>query len=451
MSKPIFILLFAVLAVSCEKSLLEPNMESYLTANEAITDIPSLQAAVNGCYDALQSSSYYGRDFVAMGDVCSDNCQISPLNSDLLTDLHTISPTSADKHLEGFWKAAYKAIDRCNRSIKAADELIGIDQDQCTQLKSEAIFIRSLAYFDLVRVFAPSPASSDSKTLAVPYITAVSDSVIAPPRMALRPLIDSLEADLKWVQENIGQAGNKFTASADASKLLLARIYLYNREYANAYTQALPLTQEGNYSLISYEDYPFAFSAEENSETVFSLAFNKRDFNRTASLGYFYAKEGYAAYQADDALLDEHTSTDVRLKLFQTTDGTYSTKFGGKDRIIGTDNIPILRFSEALLIVAESLNHLGYTSIAVEYMTTFMLTRDPNIAELDVKEAELREIIIKERQKEFAFEGMRFFDLKRLERGINRSSCQTECNISYSSKFAFPVPEYELNANPNIE
>lgn len=447
MSRFILLILFSLLASSCEKKLLEPKIDSFLTTENAIVDLVSLQSAVNGCYDGLQDVSYYGRDFIAMGDICSDNCQISPHNSDLFTDLYALSPTVADKHLDAFWKAAYVVIDRCNRSIDGADKLSALDPEKCLQLKSEAIFIRSLTYFDLIRLFASS--DGETNNLGVPYISSVSDSVVSPKRENLSKIYDLIIEDLLEAKSGLKFNG-PFIASSDAVSLLLSRIYLYKNDYINAYKQAIELVLSERYELLTYENYIEANYDEANSESVFSLQFNNQDFNRTGSLGYLYSPAGYAAYRADNSLLNLYSGTDIRRKMYEIADGSYSSKYATEDQTLGTANIPILRYSEALLTIIEVFNLNKLDEEASEYLEMFMFTRDPNIRPVSLSGSDLQTVILQERRKEFAFEGHRFFDLKRLKKALNRWNCNKDCNIPYSDRFVFPIPQSEINANPNI-
>lgn len=451
----ISVLMLFPAATSCDKAFLDPDMDSYIKKEESITDISSLRSAVNGCYDGLQAKGYYGRNFVAIGDVCSDNCFITVENNDLFTDLYNLTPTSSDRHLKAFWLSAYQVINRCNRAIEAA-ETLGVEDEEVKSLRAEAIFIRSLAHFDLVRVFAPAWSDANKDKPAIPYVAQTSDEIISPLQQSLFEIYSLLSEELMLIENHFSStsSSSSFKASKNAVNALLARIYFYQGKYGKAYSEAFKLVRSGEFEFINSADYHTAFTSESNSEAIFSIHFSNSDFNGTSSLGYLYAKAGNAAFTATSDLTATFNGTDIRSKLFAQQDGTYSTKFSGKDGQLGTDNIPVLRFSELVYIMAESLVRLGYDENAIELIEPLMFVRDPNIRpinEMGLSSAQFLELIIEERQKEFAFEGHRFFDLKRLQRGFERSDCQSTCSYSYSDDFAFPIPESEVNANVNID
>ncbi|HPV77450.1 MAG TPA: hypothetical protein PLX31_21280, partial [Gemmatimonadaceae bacterium] len=113
--RPLMVALLAGAAVGCDKTLtVEPTTE--VEESQAIIDAASARAALAGAYDALQSGSYYGGDFLFLSDLASDDvAHVGTFTTYADIDQHV---TSADNStLEGMWDAIYAGIGRANTLI----------------------------------------------------------------------------------------------------------------------------------------------------------------------------------------------------------------------------------------------------------------------------------------------------------------------------------------------
>jgi hypothetical protein len=123
----------------------------------------------------------------------------------------------------------------------------------------------------------------------------------------------------------------------------------------------------------------------------------------------------------------------------------YPGTFGGE-----ISDTKILRLSDVYLIAAEA-SLPGNETDAKTYAN--YITSRRGAAAIASTGAQLLEDILNERRKELAFEGDRYLDLQRLKRDINRSQNFPSANrtIPYSNfRRLFPIPQAELDANPNI-
>ncbi|WP_238531712.1 RagB/SusD family nutrient uptake outer membrane protein [Nitritalea halalkaliphila] len=113
------------------------------------------------------------------------------------------------------------------------------------------------------------------------------------------------------------------------------------------------------------------------------------------------------------------------------------------------DNTPVIRKSEMHLIRAEANFFLGNTTEALLELNDFKALRGLEPMEL-TGDAILEEILL-ERLKEFAFEGHRFFDLKRLGRDIDKSYLGPNSSVPFTDfRILPPIPQREIDGNPNL-
>ena len=125
--------------------------------------------------------------------------------------------------------------------------------------------------------------------------------------------------------------------------------------------------------------------------------------------------------------------------------------------MLGVDNIPVIRASELYLIIAEAYAYKGKTVsgfyVAAQQALETIVHRAYNSAEpITLTDNDLLTKINEEYRKEFAFEGKRLFQLKRLHANISHSNCITnQCTLNYGdTKFAFPIPYTDIQTNKNI-
>lgn len=452
--KIILALAVVVGATSCT-DWLDTKPYSSLETSVAISNLKDAQVALYGVYDAMQTSDYYGRNFVVIPDAAADNVVLKPANSGrFLAELNwTVLPTTGEP--TGVWVAAYQTIDRANNIIANIDGVAG-DEATRNQIKGEAIMLRALAHFDLVRMFAqPYNYTSDHSHLGVPYM--LVSEISSPKRLTVGEDYDKIVTDLSDAATLMTiQPATPTTVSSWAAKALLAKVYLYMEDWPNARTMAEDIIAHGPYVLTTNADYPTMFTNEFSSESIFELQFTSVDNNATNQLGYIYQSQGYGDLWPSQDLLDSYDAGDIRLGWFYTSGGdVYTKKFIGKNASKpGQEvNTPILRLSDMYLVAAEAEAELTNDVIAQGYLDAIVQRALPTAADITLTGDALKARIQLERRKELAFEGNRLYDLTRRKLGVVRGSdcTSTFCTIDYpSTKFAYPIPQIEIDANPNM-
>jgi len=136
--------------------------------------------------------------------------------------------------------------------------------------------------------------------------------------------------------------------------------------------------------------------------------------------------------------------------------GTHIAKFIVGDNIITTQgmvdaerNMPVIRYSEVLLIYAEALNELGQTAAAEPYIN--MVRERADLLPISgLSKEKFQDAILQERRIEFFGEGQRFFDLRRTgksEQYIKVLRGKTNFDVNKHLYFPIPLSEIELNRN----
>jgi len=275
--------------------------------------------------------------------------------------------------------------------------------------------------------------------------------------------------------------------SGAAASALLSRVALYRGDYPKVVTEAGLALASNVGTVLSGAAYVNGWRAPVNPESMFEVRFalaeesigvneslqstytallnltNKNaqggwgDFIPNATVRGFF---GLSPLQigtpaTDNNNWDVNRNSDVRAQLF-TTGNTVrgagrqieNTKFMSKSGFAYADNVPVIRKSEMHLNRAEANYHLKNESAALTELNAFKALR--GLPAVTLAGNALLEEILLERFKEFAFEGQRFFDLKRYGRGIIKTT--PAVNLSFEDfKILPPIPQREVDGNPNLK
>src|SRR5678815_3081132 len=171
---------------SCKKSFLDLKPYTSVSSDVAITNEQNMQAALNGAYSNMNSANLYGRTTPLFADLVSDNVYISTINSNRYLDFFQINYTVTDVNVQGVWGSAYSTILRANNVINSSLQ----GNENIDQLRGEALAIRGLMYFELVKFFG-KPYTVDPNALGVPLILTY-DPTLKPTRNSVQEVYLSL-------------------------------------------------------------------------------------------------------------------------------------------------------------------------------------------------------------------------------------------------------------------
>ena len=436
---------------SCKKDYLTLTPTTLLSPEAALSSETDLSTALLGAYAGVRNIEHQGRTLPVLGDLMSDNAYVSSQNSGRYTNFNNYLFTVTDGNVLGFWSAVYNTILRCNNIINA----VVPTSVNVKQYKGEALAIRAMCYFDLVRYFG-KPYTDDPTSLGVPIITKF-DFALLPPRNKVSEVYTLINADLTQAVSLMTIFNNSTQFSKFSARGLQAKVYLTMGDKANAKTAALDVINNSGFTAVAAADYGTywinALPRTDKVETLFEVSSDAINNNGFDGLANIYSQAGYGDMICSDELYALFTPADVRIGLYQPGVRINPAIFINKyPNVYGTDisDTKILRLSDVYLIAAEaSLPSNETDALLYSNFVTSHRGADP----ITSTGAALFEDIITERRKELAFEGDRYFDLNRLKRPVMRSVNYppTARTINYTDfRRILPIPQVELDANENI-
>jgi hypothetical protein len=324
------------------------------------------------------------------------------------------------------------------------------------------IALRAYAHFNLFRMFSTS--YTDGAALAVAYVTVpvVTEKF---PRISVSDFYSSLAADLNeaaGLLNGISTASNGYV-TYDFVTALRARIALYKKDYSAAITYSNELINSGKYQLADNQTEFDEIWNDGNLDT--ETIFKAKRLNGQGAIGnIFTAGDNATVYlNPSEKLRNSITSGDLRDVYFKT--GSLSNQLevnkypGNSAGVIGLNDIKIFRISEIYLIRAEALANSGQLATgSADYNAVAKARNGSHVDYTFASTNDAKVVLLEERFREFAFEGHRFFDLKRTGTDITRNAtdCATTvnsaCTLPASNfRFTMPIPTAERRINPGLQ
>lgn len=449
MKKLIYILigLIATGILSCSEDYLEPELQQTKRFENGIETKTDLHNLVKGIYDNMSAAEYYGRDFIVYGEVRSDNTA-NDFGTGRYIEVSNFNLLQSDGYAHDTWQNIYRGIQQANIAIHAE---INDTTAEAKYYKGQAYVLRGLFYFDLMRLYSTMFVSGYD--YGVPIVNEFDNTADngSPSRASLEDTKIQIEGDLLTAIEMMSSAydGTKQEISVDAAKALLSRYYLYTNQHLEAMELAYDIIQNPNYNYkyTTAINYVTQWTRDESNESIFELAYTNTDKLNTTSVGYMWNPYGYGDLSFTTDLLSTYGPNDVR---YPYTESGIPVRY---QDLNGNNNIRIIDYPEVVLNYVEAAYHEGDPNgDALIYLNELADVRDltgdaPDYTSLN------ESIILEERRKELAATGQRYFDLLRTEQDIPAvPDSHLNSAIPYGDPVcAFPIPEAELDANPNIK
>ncbi|ALI99426.1 RagB/SusD family nutrient uptake outer membrane protein [Rufibacter tibetensis] len=484
--------------VSCE-DLLDIDPKTAIDAGTALTTGDGVRSAILGAYTPLKNLTMYGNRLITLPEALSDNGRATNKSGRLVNEARN----ALNAHFT-HWGTAYDAIQRINLVLAALPALQDptVTADNKAAFEGELKFLRALYHFDLVRSYAYIPgAVVESKNMGgVPIVTQTFGSgaealAFLPARDPINEVYDAIYADLDDAVAKLGAISNVGRASKVAAQALYSRVALYRKDYPKVIEMSTAVITARGTTLATPANYVASWSEATNPETIFHVAFQtpaenigvneslqttfttlvvRGDRTRTGGFGDLVPTPTLLTDLGITMALNPATATspavnsngtataaiasrssDVRNLLFEVgTSGrgnpwVETTKFLGKNGEINLDHIPVIRIAEMYLNRAEAYANTGNLVAALADVNTIRTNRGlaPSVA---ATSAALNTEILLQRRLEFAFEGHRFFDLKRLGMDINKPALGT--TVAFTEDVILPaIPLNDVGGNPNLK
>ncbi len=438
--------LATLLMTSCGDSFFDLEPASSVTIDKVYKTASDYNVAVIGCYAKLQSQVNF---YTECCEYRSDNLSLGAPTAGTQDryDIDHFTEKPSNGILSSYWANFNNNVYRCNLLL---DQIDGANfaENLKKQYKGEAMFIRALNYFNMYRIWGGVPATKH-------VVSAAEALKVA--RYSDEQMFDLIAGDLKEIVDNnylpeTYSSADMGRATSGAAKALLGKVYLTFHKWTEAKDILSQLI--GKYQLVSPIAQVFNVDNKNNNEIIFAVHFNKEiegeghsywynltnasdDTNQTSSL--------LNTFPTGDARKDLITyvqvEKNVRLmnKFYDTKSPTFKT--------VGNDQI-LLRYADVLLMYAEALNEIQYDasegSLALKYLNA--VRQRAGISNLTAKQLpsqeKFRKGILVERQREFPYEGQRWFDLVRM--GFAKSVMAENGVEIKDYQLLFPIPQQEI-------
>ena len=465
---------------SCS-DFLEQNPQTDLSENDFYKTADDILSAVNGVYSSLQEGDIYGNWYV-FGEIPSDNTR-NQLSGSVTTqnEFDQFYIDTQNSMIANFWKAAYKVINRTNTILGRIDG-IEINTELANRYKLECKFIRALMYFNLVRVYGDVPLVLKEISISESY------DILREPK---ENVYNQIIADLKEAQDlpvsySTAEDGR---ATQGAAKALLANVYMTLHKYAEAETILAEIINSGQYSLLentpgslNIDGYKNVFSPvnHNSKEGIFEIQFLKGGYGEGSNYANNFAPENsgtnvvavggtggnnipemdiYNAYEEGDLRRDFSMSLGYydNRKNNEWVESRYVCKFMDVpyQNNDASNNYPVIRYADVILMYAEALNQNGKTAEACKYLNMtrrrgfgYQTTETSSVDLQTTDKAQFALMVEQERRVELAFENHRWFDLIRTGRAVevmrSKGFSLNETNL------ICPIPQKQIDVNPKL-
>ena len=452
-TRNIILLCAFILIAGCKKYLQIDPQGNLTQTTFPISSSDALQAT-NAVYAAVRNWYYNSGGYPILDIMSDDAYKGSNKNDQLATvgayDNFTFNTTGDG--LDRWWATLYQGIKWANVVIEKVSP-IDMDTTLRNRYVGEARFLRGLFYFDLVRAWG-----------GVPLVT-TTDPPLHLGRASTDEIYSLIFSDLHYAESHLTKKSeltspDQGRATSGAAEALLAKVYLFQKDFVNAEIYALKVIQSNEYSLEPNFIDANGVNGNNGVESIFEVgALGVEDFNGG---GAQYANtqgvrgtpnRGWGFNRPSIDLRKSFEPGDPRLKgtiidLGDTLDGVFikGDPDPANDPVVtlnqngDTINIQcynrkvwtpgndtptqwshhrrLIRYADVLLMAAEAMNENGKPADALTYLNQVRKrARGGNISILpDVtvtNQSLLREKILLERRHELAMEGERFWDLVR--------------------------------------
>lgn len=434
------------IAPGCTKKLDLKPFQS-IDAATAITTPGDVEAALIGAYSVLAGGQLYGTNLLMLADLQAAETYLSwrgTFQGQRQVSLKNMTRDNAEASRT--WIAAYRAINMAN--IVLENISVVKDADQKDQYEGEALFIRGIMHFELVRYFAKpwgASAANDHAGIVVKTKATYNEETVAA-RSTVKAAYDQVIADLTTAVNKLPDSRDGVRADKYAALAFLARVYLQQADYAKALAAANEVIESGNYSMAN--DIMEPFTKDLSDETIWEIEQDVQNNAGTSNDGMatFYASYpgiGRADVRVEASFVNSYDAADTRrAEWYYIGTGArpgnwYTAKWNAFEQ-----NLPIIRIAEMYLIRAECNLRLGST-VGDTPENDLAQVRNPARVGLAVITSPTLADVLQERIYELAFEGVRIHDIKRLKGSTGTFQWNADMLV-------FPIPQREVDASRGV-
>jgi starch-binding outer membrane protein, SusD/RagB family len=464
--------------ISCEKFLdIEPQQsisnEAVYSTHEGVVNV------LNGAYERIAGPQFFAGTSVFQSDLVANSGEVNWIGTFIqYRQLNWKAMDANDGFITAKWSRGYQIIDLCNNILSSLDV---VNENQKSRVEGEALFLRGIVYFELVRFYAqPFVKGQGNDQPGVPLVltptTGITDDSY-PARATVAQVYTQILADLAQASAKLdglptGFGANGGRATSTVVAAFQARVHMAMEEWEAAANAANHVINTfGGYTALHATPRAAFNNDEYTSEDVFMI-------NQNATSNAGQANDGVATFfaslpglgrgdvYASQAFFSRFEEGDLRAQItdnpgigsiadvptmFYIGVGTDSgnpmtSKWGRYDA-----NIPVIRLAEMILTRAEA-NFRNGTAIGAAPLDDISAIRNRAQAGEVWTSLDLDKIRA-ERFRELAFEGHALHDLRRFRGSVVAPSGSPHVGETIQwndGRLVLPIPQREIDVNPNL-
>jgi len=457
-----------VLFTSCE-SALDQEVHSELSAEGFLKTENGVRSALNGTYENFHNR----RDlqYRKLIDVFEAGYGYNESGSfeALYADIHeNFIWNSNDNMARDNWQHGYEIIREANIVLDALENN-EFREDFVQEISPQALAMRGFAYDFLYKFFG-----------TVPIFTSSNPETDTKPRASEEELLNRIETDLTNAISSLPVQQEEFgRVTKGAALTMLTKHYLNTKQWQKTVDAADRIIDLGEYRLLDDYQEIFSYTNEQNDEIIYAFPSDvanasswplmcitiPTDFplkpNQSTCAARLYAYDWFINSfddndERDDDLVRSYVNKDGKeVQGFGNDKTLMMFKYGPDPNASGVNaglDLIMFRYADILLSKAEALNEINgpnSESIRLINMIRERAGVDPVSQGDFASKQDLRDFIFEERRKELYYEGKSREDLIRWGKYITRA--QERGLDAQPFHRLYPIPQSELDANPEIE
>ncbi|HET8573198.1 MAG TPA: RagB/SusD family nutrient uptake outer membrane protein [Edaphocola sp.] len=469
-------LLTVLWGASCKKQLVQDPSNAIPTGN-AFQTVNDFELADQGMYYQMVHAENYigGADapisWISTMDLLADNL-IS--QSTGRGSQRTFGNWQYNKsNTTGMFEDGYRIIRSANAILENIANIDGAAQKD--NYEGEALAVRAMVHFDLLRIYSKpvSGPQADLNGLGVPYVK-TTDVKDKPARGTVKETYDNVVADLIKAATLINVDNGVGRLNKAAVYGLLSRVYLYGGEWQKCIDASTECLNSG-VDVASITDFPSIWTDQSESGVLFKIRFTQQDegTDGTIAVGVGYSQTGPTGVKSEwvcsYSLAQMFDTNDVRTDAYILPTTYNGIDYNAINKYMGRPNEPLglvdvkyLRVAEVLLNRAEAEANTGDDPAALDDLNHLRENRYFNYTAGTETGQALKDAIQHERRLELAFEGDRWFTLKRLGLPVERDNFGDQADGTGTPYFVkelpagdihweIPLLQTDIQANPNLK
>lgn len=454
--------------IGCE-NVVDTQVFSELVPEIILTSEDGVNRVLNSAYDNTQLGTGERRFYMFSADASAGICYVrgGGVESNIF-EYESFTWDANHAWLPNFWSSFYSAIRDANIVLDNLDEE-NFTAEFINLKTAEAKFIRGYSYYQLYQHFGSTP-----------LITSSTDELFRP-RASDQEMRSFIETELNEAANTLPIDMEFGKATKGAALGVLAKFFLNTKQWDKSAEVTREIIDLNRYRLLDNIEDVFSLDNEGNDEILFAIPYLVEVAGGFRNVSLFYPPDYPLPYPTNvsfaastfyfDDYINSFEDEDVRREQLFNTNGYVSTATGEFVTLLGNDkslsekypwdpnsaggaqgnDIPVIRFSDILLTRAEALNEInGPNSESIELINQVRERAGVSLLNASNFDQEsLREQILQEREWEFWMEAKTRED--QIRHGVFISRAQERGHNAQPFHILFPIPQVEIDANPEIE